>query len=79
MDRRIAWTVPSLIEAFGGLTAFARAIGVKTQAASEMKRRGRIHSRHWGKILVEGARLDLGLRLRDLLEAQPPSHRKRQK
>lgn len=40
-----------IIEAFGGPTAFGRAIGVKPSAASEMKRRKSIPVRHWPNVL----------------------------
>jgi len=61
------------MRAFGGVSAFARAIGVQQQAASEMKRKGRITSRHWARIIEEGAKLDISIHLRDLLAAQTPT------
>jgi hypothetical protein len=69
----LPWTTASIMRAFGGVSAFARAIGVGQQAASEMKRRGRITSRHWARIIEEAAKIDISLRLRDLLAAQTPT------
>lgn len=48
-------TVPELIEAFGGPTKFAEAIGLNgPSTASEMKRTGRISAEYWARIILEG-------------------------
>jgi hypothetical protein len=67
------------MRSFGGVSAFARAIGVSQQTASEMKRNGRISSRHWARIIEEASKFDMRLRLRNLLEAQTPSKPKRKR
>lgn len=49
-------TVSKTIDDLGGPTAVAAALGLKwPSAASEMKRRGSIHVKHWPK-LIETAR-----------------------
>jgi hypothetical protein len=75
----LPWTIDRIMRAFGGVSAFARAIGVSQQAASEMKRNGRISSRHWARITEEALKFDMKLRLRNLLEAQKPSKPKRKR
>jgi hypothetical protein len=47
-------SIPDLIDAFGGSTAFARIIGLKPSTASEMKRRQSIPVPYWPKV-VEAA------------------------
>ena len=44
--------VASLIKAFGGPTAFARAIGVQPSTASEMKRRKSIPVQRWPSVIA---------------------------
>lgn len=44
-------TVPIIVDAFGGPTAFGRVIGVRTSTASEMKRRGVIPVQYWPKVV----------------------------
>jgi hypothetical protein len=56
-------TVPDLIDAFGGPTAFAKIIGLRSEqssTASEMKRSGSIRVKYWPAI-IQAAR-DRGLR-----------------
>lgn len=49
-------TVPELIDRFGGVTAFARAIKLKVPStASEMKRSGSIRVRYWPSIVRAAA------------------------
>ncbi len=48
-------TVPDIFEKFGGPTAVAAALEVRTSTASEMKRRGSIPVKHWPK-LIDAAR-----------------------
>ena len=52
-------SIPQIIDAFGGATAFGRVIDVKPSTASEMKRRRNIPVQYWPKISgaqpVEGA------------------------
>jgi hypothetical protein len=46
-------TVPALIDAFGGATDFAKAIGLKTPStASEMKRSASIRVHYWPAIVA---------------------------
>lgn len=45
-------TVPELIDAYGGPTAFSKALGLKNPStASEMKRSGSIRPRYFRKIV----------------------------
>jgi hypothetical protein len=44
-------TVPDLIDAFGGPSAFAKVIGKGPSTAGEMKRAGRIDVRYWPSII----------------------------
>lgn len=49
-------SVPELIDAFGGSTDFARALDLAwPSTASEMKRNGSIHPRHWPKVIEAAA------------------------
>lgn len=48
-------TVASLIDAFGGPTAFGRVIGKNPSTASEMKRSGSISVDYWPKIVAAAA------------------------
>jgi len=54
-------TVPDIINALGGTSAFSRIIEVKQSTASEMKRRGNIPVPYWPKITsaepIEGERV----------------------
>jgi hypothetical protein len=43
-------SVEQVFIAFGGPTALARAIGIKTSAASEMRRRGSIPVEYWQRL-----------------------------
>lgn len=53
-------TVPELIDAFGGATKFAEAIGLKgPSTASEMKRSGRISSDYWVRVVSEAKAHDI--------------------
>ena len=44
-------SVPEIIEAFGGNTAFGKIIGKRASTASEMKRAKSIPSRYWVRIV----------------------------
>lgn len=57
-DRRNL-AVSNIINAFGGTSAFARAIGVGQSTASEMKRRGSIPAEYW--VLLVRAADDVGV------------------
>jgi hypothetical protein len=48
-------TVPELIDAFGGVTAFSRVIGKRPSTASEMKRNRSIHVDYWPRIIEAAA------------------------
>jgi hypothetical protein len=48
-------SIPQIIDAFGGASAFARVIGRGASTASEMKRTGSINARYWEEV-VEAAR-----------------------
>jgi hypothetical protein len=48
-------TVPELIDAFGGPTAFSVVIGKNPSTASEMKRSGSIKPGYWPKIVEAAA------------------------
>lgn len=74
----LPWTVARLVRAFGGVSEFGRSIGVTQQTASEMLRRQRIASKHWARIIEEGAKLNFDLRLRDLLAMQAPTEGSRE-
>ena len=45
-------TVAKLIDAFGGTSAFARAIAIKPSTAGEMKRVQSIRPRYWPAIIA---------------------------
>lgn len=49
-------TVPDLIDAFGGATAFGRVIGTIPSTASEMKRTGAIRVKYWPTIIAAATR-----------------------
>jgi hypothetical protein len=53
-------TIPELIDALGGPTAFAKFIGKGASTASEMKRSGRISVDYWPA--VKAAAKECGLR-----------------
>ena len=44
-------TIPEIIDAFGGASAFGRVIEVNQSTASEMKRRRSIPVRYWPKVI----------------------------
>lgn len=52
-------TVPELIDALGGVTAFSRIIGKRPSTASEMKRNRSIHVDYWPRIIDAAAELGL--------------------
>lgn len=52
MDADSPRTVSSLIDAFGGTTAFARVISTGPSTAGEMKRSGSIKPRYWPAIIA---------------------------
>jgi len=63
-------SIPELIDAFGGTSAFARAIGKGQSTASEMKRQNSIRVRHWPKVIraakdrgIKGVTADFLMRL----------------
>lgn len=68
-------TVPEIINALGGTSAFGRIIEVKQSTASEMKRRGNIPVPYWPKIIaadpVEGDRITYD----DLVAAHLPENK----
>lgn len=66
-------TVPEIIAAFGGATAFARCIGKKPSTASEMKRSGSIPVRYWPRLVAEAKRLGIKLTYEILVEAHVPA------
>ena len=49
-------TIPELIDAFGGVTAFSRVIEKGPSTASEMKRNRSIHVDYWPRI-IEAAKV----------------------
>lgn len=51
-DQHPLSTVPGLIDAFGGATAFAAVIGKIPSTASEMKRRGSIPVDYWPTLVA---------------------------
>jgi hypothetical protein len=53
-------SVPELIDAFGGATAFARVLDTKPSTASEMKRSGSIRVAYWPKIIAAAAERRIG-------------------
>jgi hypothetical protein len=52
-------TVSDLIEAYGGVAAFARVIGKSSSTASEMKRRGSVPVAYWPKLIASAGRLGI--------------------
>lgn len=53
-------TVPELIDAYGGATRFAEAIGLKTPStASEMKRSASIRVHYWPAIVATAPAYDI--------------------
>jgi hypothetical protein len=53
-------TVPELIDAYGGATVFAKAIGLKTPStASEMKRSASIRVHYWPAIVATAPTYDI--------------------
>jgi len=53
-------SVPDLIDAFGGPTAFASIIGLKrASTASEMKRNRSIAVEHWPRVIAAAEKLGL--------------------
>lgn len=53
-------SVPDLIDAFGGPTKFAEAIGLDgASTASEMRRTGRISSKRWVRVVAEAKALGI--------------------
>lgn len=52
-------TIPELIAAFGGNSAFARVIGKRPSTVSEQKRSGSIPVEYWDLIIAGAA--DLGI------------------
>jgi hypothetical protein len=66
-------SVGEIIEAFGGVTAFGKAIGVAVSTASEMKRRDSIPVRHWQRVLAAAKKRRLALKMADLLLANTSS------
>ena len=52
-------SVPAIIDALGGPSAFARIIKKGASTAGEMKRSGRIDARYWLEIVVEAKRRGL--------------------
>lgn len=54
-------SVPDLIDAFGGPTAFASVIGLKrASTASEMKRNRSIAVEHWPRVIAAAHEIGLG-------------------
>jgi hypothetical protein len=63
-------SVPELIDAFGGPTAFSRVIGKRPSTASEMKRNRSIHVDYWPRVIeaaaeqgIEGITADFLMRI----------------
>lgn len=62
-------TVAHIIQAFGGPTSFARAIGTTQQNATNMKDRGSIPPGFWKAIVDEAGKRDIdGLTLETLAD-----------
>lgn len=52
-------TVPQLIDALGGPTAFSRIIGKQPSTASEMKRNRSIPVDYWPQVIAAASALDI--------------------
>lgn len=62
-------TVPDLITAFGGPTAFSKVIEKGASTAGEMKRSGRIHDEYWDAIIAAAPSVDIeGLEYRHFVQ-----------
>ena len=59
-------SIGSLIEAFGGVTKFGRAIGKRCEHVGSMRARGSIPSRYWLDLVESVRGRELGLSLDDL-------------
>jgi hypothetical protein len=62
--------IAELIDRLGGPTAFAKAIKIRPGTASEMKRAGAIHSRHWDHVIKAAARAGINLTIERLMRMQ---------
>lgn len=61
-----------VIEAFGGLTKTARAVGVAVTTVQGWKERKRVPQEHWSAIRVEAEKIGKPITLEDLLGATEP-------